>query len=396
MAIKCICAEEFCTGCGTCIQVCPKHAIKMQENQEGFLYPVIDNNCIECGLCVKKCPVNSVPQKHSATFYMGWHKDREILLSSSSGGLFTAISRYVFERHGVVFGAVKDGKGDIIHMAARSEEELAPLKLSKYYQSIIGDAYKIAKDYLVDGRMVLFTGTACQIAGLKNYLGKEYKNLITIDVLCHGVASKRVVEAFIKSKEKQFKKKVTDYNFRVKEAERGWYNGGGTRMHLFFEDGTSITEPGKYDTYFLGFNNNYFLRESCYRCKFCGTDRVSDFTLADYWKCNNPDLISEEQKKLGVALVLANTEKAKEVLSEIQDQVIMYEIDGTDAISHNRALDKPQDRPEIRNDFYTLLSNMDYDSIIYNQFKSRFRKRKIKILLKHVIPSSLYTRCFKD
>ena len=247
-----------------------------------------------------------------------------------------------------------------------------------------------------EGRLVLFTGTACQVGGLYSFLGKTYENLITIDVLCHGVASKKVVDAFIVSKEKQYKKKITDYHFRVKEKERGWYNGGGTRMHLFFEDGSSATEPGKYDTYFLGFNNNFFLRESCYKCKFCGTDRVSDFTLADYWKCNHPDIISEEQKKLGVSLILANTGKAKAILSDIGDEVSLFEIDGTDAISHNRALVMPQERPDIRNEFYSLLTRMDYDDIIHSQFRDRFRKRTIKKLLKHVMPLSLYSRFFKD
>ena len=406
MAISNICDQTFCTGCAACSQVCPKKAIVMRESEEGFLYPVIDDNCIECGLCIKKCPINqeainqeAINQeavKHPASFYMGWHRDKDVLVNSSSGGMFTALSRYMFRAGGVVFGAVKDENDCIVHTSACSEEELEPIRLSKYYQSFVGNTYAEVKE-LLDGKTpVLFTGTACQVAGLKSFLGKEYEHLVTADVLCHGVASKKAVDGFIKSKEKQYKKKLTDYHFRVKESGRGWYNGGGTRMHLFFEDGSSAVEPGKYDTFFLGFNNNFFLRESCYNCQFCGTERVSDFTLADYWKCDHPDIISDEQKKLGVALILSNTEKAEKILSCIDDQMMLYEIDGADAISHNRALVKPQERPEIRDDFYSLIAEKDYDSIIHSQFKERFVKRRIKRILKHFLPESVYGRYFKD
>ena len=396
MAISDICDQLLCTGCAVCSQVCPKNAISMSESEEGFLYPYVDDSCIECGLCVKKCPVNNDIEKNPATFYMGWHKELDVLGNSSSGGFFTALSRYVFGIEGVVFGAAKNENNHIVHTMARNEEEMSPLRLSKYYQSYVGENYILVKEHLNKNIPVLFSGTACQVAGLKSFLGKQYKELLTIDVLCHGIASKKVVDAFIRSKEKQFGKKITDFHFRVKEKERGWFDGGGTRMHLFFEDGSSVTEPGKYDTFFLGFNNNFFLRESCYRCKYCGTDRLSDFTLADYWKCDHPGIISEEQKKLGVALVLANTGKAKAILKKICDQVTLYEIDGAAAISHNRALVEPQKRPLIRDVFFHMLGEKDYDSIIQRHFHKRFRNRKIKKLLKLIMPPSLYKRYFKD
>ena len=395
MAVSSICDRMLCTGCGTCKQVCPKSAVSMRENEEGFLYPVIDRTCIECGLCLRKCPVNTDNEKKAAHFYMGWHKDKEVLKTSSSGGLFTSLSQYVFDRGGVVFGAVKNKDNRIVHTYAESMEELEPLKLSKYYQSDLGNSYSQVKSFLLQDTMVLFTGTACQIAGLKNYLGKEYEILLTMDVLCHGAASKKVVDAFIKSKEKQFKKHIIDYHFRVKEKERGWYNGGGTRMHLFFEDGTSVVEPGRYDTFFLGFNHNYFLRESCYRCRFCGTERISDFTLADYWRCDHKE-ISEEQLKLGVALILANSERSIDILDWISDSIVLYEIEATNAIAHNRALVGPQERPSIRDDFFHRLDSEDYDRIIHSQFRNLFRKRKVKLFLHHFMPSALYNRCFHD
>lgn len=395
MAVNCICDKNLCTGCAACSQLCPKSAISMQENEEGFLYPSISDACIECGLCIKKCPVNAEVEKYPTTFYMGWHKDKEVLLNSSSGGIFTAIAKYVFDRQGVVFGAAKNLENNIVHTFAENTDELNPLKKSKYYQSQIGESYREAKAFLDKNRLVLFAGTACQIAGLRIFLGKEYKNLITIDVLCHGVASKKIVDAFLKSKEKQFHKVIRDYHFRVKDKERGWFRGNGTRMHLLFEDGSSVIEPGKYDTFFLGFNNNFFLRESCYRCKFCGTDRVSDFTLADYWGCNNPE-ISEEQKKLGVSLILPNTDKARDILGELSEDLIYYQIDGTNAIARNRALVRPQDRPAIRDVFYKKMERKGYDPLIHSQFRKKFFKRKIKSVLRVVMPKRFYYKRFKD
>lgn len=395
MAIDNVCEKLFCTGCSTCMQICPHKAITMETDSEGFCYPLIHENCIECGLCGLKCPVNSELPKYPGTFYMGWHQNRNVLKSSSSGGVFTALAKYTIDRGGVVFGAIKNQKNEIVHTSVQSMDELEPLKLSKYYQSSLGDSYTKARNFLLDGRLVLFTGTACQVAGLISFLGKSYPNLITMDVLCHGVTSKKTVDAFLASKEKQFKKKITDYHFRVKEETRGWYNGGGSRMHLFFADGTEIVEPGRYDTFFLGFTNNFFLRESCYHCRFCGTERVSDLTLADYWKCEHPE-ITDEQKKWGVALVLANTETGKKILSESAEDVTLYEIDGTEAIAHNLALVKPPERPELRDTFFERIKTTDYDKIIHDQFKERFIKRRIKRVLKSLLPRLLYERCFND
>ena len=241
-------------------------------------------------------------------------------------------------------------------------------------------------------QLVLFSGTTCQIAGLKAYLGNcSQDNLITMDVLCHGVASKQIVQAFIKSKEKQFGKEVSKFLFRVNDENRGWYNGGGTRMHLFFGDGTSVIEPGRYDTFFLGFNNNFFLRESCYRCKFIGVERISDFTLADYWGCNNPE-VSPEQLKLGVSLILVNTEKAKDILSRLQKDVKYYLIDGTRAIAYNRALSTPQKRPAIRNVFFDEIQKYGYDKVVKRQFRMLFFKRQIKKNLYVICPRKIVSK----
>ena len=230
MAIDRICDALECTGCGACVQLCPKSAIQMIENTEGFRYPQIDaGKCIECAVCVKSCPTTHDTPKHEAEFFMAWNRDPKILRTSSSGGVFTALARYVFRRGGVVFGAVKDAVSwEVLHVAARDERELEPLKLSKYYQSDAARVYSQVKAELNDGNWVLFSGTACQIAGLYAYLGnRPWDTLITVDVLCHGVASKKVVNGYVQSKEKHFKKKIRDFDFRVKQQKVGWNSGGG-------------------------------------------------------------------------------------------------------------------------------------------------------------------------
>ena len=268
------------------------------------------------------------------------------------------------------------------HVCVCSEEELEPLKLSKYYQSNTKYTYRDVNSYLDEGVLVLYSGTACQIAGLYAYLGKTYENLITVDVLCHGVGSKKIVDAYVKSKEHYFKKKVKKIFFRHKDNITGWQNGGSTRMKLIFEDGSAYIAKNVDDTFFIGFNENFFLRESCYICKFCGTKRVADFTIADFWGCDREE-VSEDQKKLGVSLILANTEKADGILEKLrsEDVLTLYEADPQEAIPYNRSLDKPNDRPAQRDKFYKWISIFGYDLVIKRIFWKKFTKLKIKEIL---------------
>ena len=212
-----ICEPALCTGCEACVQVCPVNCITMKSSPDGFFYPVTDESkCINCKKCVSTCPNNSEIVKHKPTFYMGWHKNIEVLRHSSSGGAFTAIADYVFDRDGIVFGAYFDDvKHSISHVAIEKKEDLDRVRLSKYFQGRIEGAYQKVKKCLDNKRLVLFTGTACQIAGLYAFLGcnidTKPNDLITVDILCHGITSKKVVDAYIKCREKQYKKKVRTY-----------------------------------------------------------------------------------------------------------------------------------------------------------------------------------------
>lgn len=399
MAIDKICDRLLCTGCGVCSQICPKKAIFMKENAEGFRYPEISaKDCVECGLCIKRCPISTaVPQNETAEVFMGWHHSKDVLMASSSGGAFTAIADYVLKKNGVIFGAAMDQETRVLrHQKAVNSEELNSLRASKYYQSQVADVYPEVKQLLSDGQWVLFSGTACQIAGLYAYLGEcKRDQLITVDVLCHGVASKKVIDAYLESQEKRFRKSIASFSFRIKEGKRGWQRGGGTRMHMAFSDGSVHTEEGPYDSFFLGFNHNFFLRESCYRCKFCGMERVADFTLADFWGCKREDVPSE-QMWLGVSLVLINSPKAKAILPDLQQDMVLIPIDPQEAVPFNRALTAPQDRPEIRERFYSSMEKIGYLKTIERAFPKRFLKFRIKNILKKILPRVVAAKIMKN
>ena len=320
--------------------------------------------------------------------------NKEVLLSSSSGGAFSALADYVLKNNGIVFGASKKiDTHEIFHIAVSDAKELDKLKLSKYYQSNTSDVFSTVENYLHDGRLVLFTGTACQIAGLYSFLGeKSVDNLITMDVLCHGVPSKKVIDAYIESQEKRFKKKVVDFSFRIKEGEMGWRKG--TRMKLKFSDDTEHVAVSKYDTFFIGFNNNFFLRESCYNCKYCGTERVADFTFADFWGCT--EIVSPEQLWNGVSLMLFNSEKTRSLMKELNERMEIYSIDPEIAIRRNLALTKPQPRPEYRNVFFSNMERYGFDKSIKKKLWRRFLKNRVKDFLKKVLPRSIAAKIMKD
>lgn len=382
-----ICNKLECTGCGACAAVCPKKCIEMKQSSEGFAYPEVDAAaCINCDLCTKTCHINQTLETSKADFYMGWHKEQEVQLKSSSGGVFTALAQYVFSRGGVAAGAELDSEtGEVVHTIITDYAELQRVRSSKYYQSSTKEIFAQVRRYLDDGRYVLFSGVACQIAALKAYLKhKPYEKLITVDVLCHGVASKKTVDAYIQSREKAFGKKIIRYSFRVKGGNTAWENGGSTRTQLFFEDGSDIIEDQSTGTFFKGFNNNLFLRESCYKCHYCGTDRIADFTIADFWGVSRSK-VTKEQLKNGVSLILANTGRARTMLPELRQYMEFEEIGAEEAIPYNKALVQPNTRPADRDRYFAEIDSKSYDSLIHKYYRKYYIKLKLKRLLSGIL-----------
>lgn len=384
-----ICDYKKCTGCEACVQCCPNKCINMIEDKDGFLYPYINNDkCLKCLRCVKVCHNNKNLKTYKSIFYMGWHKNIEVLKRSSSGGAFTAIADLILERGGVVFGAEFDkNTRRVKHIAIENKKDMDKIRLSKYYQGTIDDSYVMIKE-LLKNRWVLFSGTACQIAGLYSFLGENYDNLITVDVLCHGVASYKVVNEYILDKERKYKKRIVDFKFRLKPNDADWLNGG---MKLIFDDGTSSIENRDKDTYFVGFNNYLFLRKSCYNCKYTGTNRISDFTLADYWGVPLTE-ISYTQIKYGVSLVLANTIKAQNLISSLKKDMEINKIEPEKAIANNQALERPSTFNVNRDAFFKLLGEKNFDSIVHKYNAKYYNTIFGKSLLMRMIGESLYNR----
>ena len=274
---------DRCTGCEACANICPKNCISMVENAEGFLFPHIDNSkCVSCGLCEKACPVlNPIPihkTQEDVKVYALIHRDEDVRSHSSSGGAFSAIAEYVLEQGGVVFGAAFDEKFDVCHICVDKAEELYKLRGSKYVQSRIGDTYRQAKEKLQQGRLVFFTGTACQTSGLLGYLGRDYENLITQDLICHGVPSPLAWRKYIRLSQRRAKSPVEHIFFRDKKF--GWHNW---HVNFRFRSGESRYLDQRSDMMVSAFLTGSCSRKSCYDCPFKQKYRLADITLADYW-----------------------------------------------------------------------------------------------------------------
>ena len=311
--------KQNCSGCHACYSICPKNCIKMEKDEEGFAYPVVDKtNCINCGLCVRSCPIlnKKKPEEKILKTYAAINTNEEVRLKSASGGLFSAFADYVLEQGGVVFGAGFDEKFVVHHQACETKEDLKKLRMSKYVQSKIGETFKQAKEYLDQNRLVYFSGTHCQISGLKNFLRKDYPNLITQDLICHGVPSPLIWEKYVEYKSKNYKLKPANIFFRDKSL--GWF------LFSIKIDYGKDHKPYRRlcvnDSYMNMFIHGRILRPSCYTCHFKGEDRISDITLADFWGGGFKKYAPSMNDKKGCSLVVAHTHKAEKILEILEQQ----------------------------------------------------------------------------
>lgn len=306
--------KKKCNGCYSCINACPKNCIKMQIDDEGFEYPVVDEvKCVHCGICDKVCPELNKPKESEKIqdIYVGYALDKDLVLKSSSGGVFALLAMETLQKQGVVFGVTID-ENVAKHIFIEDISELDRILKSKYVQSKVGNSYSQAKQFLEKKREVLFCGTPCQIAGLKKYLNKDYENLICVDFICHGVPSQKVLDSYLHyvTDINQEDSEIIDVKFRTKTA--GWENYG---ILTTFASNKTYEQTGIKDFYFKGFLNDITLRPSCYYCGFKGINRCSDITLADAWGVNYYN--KEMYNKDGVSLVIIQTKKGKKIFDRI-------------------------------------------------------------------------------
>ena len=344
---------DGCTGCGACLNVCPVGCIKFLEDEEGFKRPVIDyKKCIRCGKCINTCPVNQKSSSNKNVKAYAIKGKDDIRKNSSSGGVFAVMAQEILSKNGVVYGAAFDEKQNLNHIRITNKDDLIKLQGSKYLQSNTFNIYKDVKKDLENKKDVLFVGTPCQVKGLKSFLDKDYDNLYTFDIACHGVPSSKVFQKYVKQLEEENNSTVTNYQFRNKE--NGWkkYN-----TKVTFEDGKEITTPYDQDMYMRGFLRNIYLRKSCYQCSSNNFSCGSDLTLADYWGIDSIDPSFDDDK--GVSLVTVNSKKGENLLDKVKEEFLeVQETDLSKALEYNKALIKPAFANKNRERFFDNLENI--------------------------------------
>lgn len=355
--------EKICTGCGACYNICPKKAITMKPNEEGFLYPIInEDECIDCGLCLKSCAAYNPQYENSKEpeCYAVWAND-EIRMKSASGGAFTLLANYILDKGGYVCGAAWDNDFNVEHKIINKKEELHELQGVKYIQSSTKNTFKEIKSILSTGKLVLFVGTPCQVAGLKAFLqNKDYANLILVDLVCHGVPSPGVWQQYLE--EKGFAGNISNIKFRNKRY--GW------SQSLEISLNNSIKYCGVppidtfYETFFILMNT----RKSCGNCSFARITRQGDLTIGDAWNCQ-PSMNDNK----GTSEILVNTPKGKDIFNKIKTKIYKYEkMDLNSAIKGNKALTKSFESHKFRTRFFQLLNRhsvkKSYNYAVNNTF----------------------------
>lgn len=360
-----VCSYNDCTGCMACYNVCPYGAIKMEADGEGFDHPVINTQtCVDCGLCTKVCPINHpVKKNHPMDVYSGWSNHEETRLASSSGGSFVEIAKLILVRNGVVFGVALDKDMTARHIYIENEKELEKLQGSKYVQSIVGDAYASAKKFLLQGRIVLFSGTPCQIAGLRNFLRKDYENLYTIDLVCHGVPSPMVFGDYKNYIRDKIKQPICNIKFRCKKSSWVYFNLG-INPQIEKNGDMSYQYTGEYysDPYIRAFLRNNILRPNCHQCQFASIDRVGDFTLGDWWNYKATSSDDRGFDRKGVSLILVNTLKAKQLIQSIDMKLKRRTIE--EALRTNLPLRNPFPKPDTRVIFWEDYNNKSFKEMV--------------------------------
>jgi coenzyme F420-reducing hydrogenase beta subunit len=303
--------KQDCCGCCACAQACPKQAIFMKSDEEGFSYPSIDlAKCIDCGICEKVCPeIQSSPVSNITNIFACYRLDFEKRLKSQSGGIFALLAETILKQGGIVYGAAFDDDWNLRHICVKDEKELLALQRSKYMQSDIDKIFFSVQHELSSGKRVLFSGTPCQIQGLKKFLRKDYDKLITIDLICHGVASPKVWNQYLV----EYLKGNRLVDFTVKDKIKK------NAVVIRTDNGKENVEPYEQNAFTRGFCNNLFLRPSCHKCSFKGVERCSDITLGDFWGIER--FYPEFADKYGISAALIHTEIGKNLFSSVEKSI---------------------------------------------------------------------------
>lgn len=364
--------KKDCCGCHACYSACPKNCIAMKEDAEGYRYPSVDtSSCIDCGLCEKVCPVLQYkkPEPFKQKAYVVQHRDENVLRESTSGGFYTAIAKYILNKGGVVFGAHLNEQFEAEHCYVEKYEDLWQFRNSKYVQSKIGETYKQVRDFLKEGRIVLFSGTPCQLEGLFQFLrNKQYDNLYTVDVVCRAVPSPLVLRKYLEMQKEKMATEFKDLKFRDK------YHGYKySSMSLFAKSGKDYHEGIDTDVYLRSFFSGTNIRQSCPDCKFRSRYRRTDFTM---WDCFTIDEFSAElDNDKGATRLLCQSERAVAILNELHSELRIVEVDTEKAIRGVKELVSGPTLHPQREVFFSDLNSMPAAEVFSKYFPITLRHR---------------------
>lgn len=368
-----LCKDQICTGCSACVNACAKGALSIGQNSEGFYRPILDESkCVGCGLCEKSCPILSPANfiHRSPQAYGCYVNDDSIRHKSSSGGAFSSLAKLVIEKGGVVWGAGFNSSMRLEYMPIACMDELDKIRRSKYVQCYVGNAFQTISEQLKQGTMVLFCGTPCHVAGLYSYLNVNTENLITADLICHGTPSPELFKNYLNWLSDKCHDRVVDYNFRDKKFGVN-YNVATTAT---FACRGEKNLYGKENSYTIGFCQDKTIGESCYDCRFRGTQRISDFTLGDFHGSSYPS----EQKLKGVSCMIANSEKAKQMVHELKD-ISCAEISLDDVVNGNPSYTQPNTKRNFQKYDWTHNYQKLADDVFVLSAKDKVKTWMMKI-----------------
>ena len=371
--------KKHCCGCGACVQKCPVHCIEMNEDREGFLYPQGNKEkCMNCGCCENVCPVinKSTSAEKLKECYVCYAYDNMVRINSSSGGAFSLLATEILEDGGIVYGAAFDSDYMVHHIRIDHINQLSAVQKSKYLQSRTGDTFIKTKNDLTNGRRVLYSGTTCQIEGLKKYLGQEYNNLITVDLLCHGTPSPMVWKQYLNSLNYKRLRRIIDVDFRNKDL--GWKNYS---LKISYDSDEYFAVSHNKDTYMNLFLSNVILRPSCYECQFKNINRISDITLGDAWGIKK--IAPEMDDNKGTSLLLVHTEKGMEYTDRLRAKMHVETIELNRILPPEEASRVSVKKHPKREEFFKKL--WGYGISAFNWWDWQRKRKRLKDNIKRKI-----------
>lgn len=375
-----------CVGCTACVSVCPVQCLRLNKNSEGFFQPnfVQKNDCINCGACDEVCPISNLITltQNNVKAYAAYSNNEKIRKISSSGGVFSEIANLIMNDGGVVYGAIYDEKFAVRHECIKDKKDLYKLCGAKYAQSDLDNCFLDIKKRLIEGQMVLFSGTPCQVAGLKKFLRKPWKNLFTVDFVCHGIPSPLVWEKYIQYRSKKDSGGKLPQLVNLRSKITGWSRYNYSVEYKYSDSAVYMIKNNK-DIFMKLFVGDYINNTSCSDCHFKGYNRVSDITLGDFWGIW--DILPDMDDNRGTSLVLVHSESGRQMMNKISDKIKAKEVTLQQASEQNPSLLISSAGKSNRNLILQKCINGQFDEvrqILSEQQNQSNQKKYIKVLRK--------------